>query len=327
MPAESDPHERTLVAWPTRADAWRGAGLDAARRCHAEVVDAISHFEPVTLVANPDEADQARKACPAGNVEVVAMPIDDSWLRDSGPIITKSAEGERVGIDFDFNGWGEKFTPFDRDRAISTLLLEHLGIERHAESLVLEGGSIAVDGNGLLVTTEQCLLNENRNPDSPRGGIERALKGTLGVEEIVWLERGLLEDLDTDGHVDNICAFIAPGRAILQTAPAGDPNHAAMERNREILEGAGIEVLPLDLLPRGSRMEGTEEMVIPYVNFYFANGAVIVPVAGLDPDMDAEALGRIAEWIPDREVVGVNAWALACGGGGIHCITQQVPAA
>lgn len=326
MPAEWVQHERTLVAWPTRADAWRGHGLEAARACHAEVIDAISQFEPVTLVANPSEAEAAAKSCPAGNVEVVPIPIDDSWLRDSGPIILTDGGGNRVGADFGFNGWGGKFTPYDLDQQVSRHLLEHLGIERRASSLVMEGGSLTVDGEGTLVTTEQCLLSESRNPDHTRGEIEQGLRDMLGVEQIVWLELGLLEDADTDGHVDNICSFIEPGRVLLQATPPDDPNHGAMERNRGILEAAGIAVEPLDLLPRTQRPNG-DEVVVPYLNLYFVNGGVIVPVAGIDPDMDQEALERIGSLLPGRDVVGVNALTLAFGGGGIHCITQQVPVA
>lgn len=326
MPAEWSEHERTLIAWPTRVDAWRGAGLDQARRCHAEVVDAISQFEPVTLVANPGDVEDASRSCPVEAVEVVGIPIDDSWLRDSGPIIVVDGTGERIGVDFDFNGWGGRFAPWDKDQAVSGEILQRLGIERSASPLVLEGGSIAVDGEGLLVTTEQCLLNENRNPDVPRAGIEEALTDRLGAERVIWLGEGLAEDADTDGHVDNICAFIEPGRVLLQAAPPGDPNHAAMERNRELLEAEGIEVELLEMLPRTTR-PGGDEVVIPYLNFYIANGGVIVPVAGFDPDMDSEALRRIGALFPGREVVGVNALTLAFGGGGIHCITQQVPAA
>lgn len=326
MPAEWTEHERTLVAWPTRADAWRGAGLDAARKCHAEVIDAIARFEPVTVVANPAEAAGATRMCPAENVEVISIPIDDSWLRDNGPLIVTDGEGNREGVDFNFNGWGEKFVPYDLDRQVSRHVLEHLGIERRASSLVLEGGSIAVDGEGTLLTTEQCLLSESRNPDHPRGDIEQALRGLLGVERIVWLDQGLLEDADTDGHIDNICFFLEPGRVVLQSAPNGDPNLPLMERNREILEAAGIAVESFGLLPRWRRPNG-EDIVIPYLNLYFTNGGAIVPVAGIDPDMDQEALARLGELMPGREIVGVNALTLANGGGGIHCITQQVPIA
>ena len=266
---------------------------------------------------------------PAENVEVLALPIDDSWLRDNGPIIVtgRDAEGRavRAGVDFRFNAWGEAFDRYDDDADVSRRLLEHLGIERIASPLVLEGGSIAVDGEGLLATTEQCLLNPNRNPDATREQIERELRARLGVERIVWLGQGLVEDADTDGHVDNICAFLAPGRALVQLAPAGDPNYDNAQENARILRDAGVDVVPWELLPRTERSSG-EPIAIPYTNFYTCNGAAIVPLAGLDPDMDAEALRRLRELLPGREVVGVPGRTLAFGGGGVHCITQQIPA-
>ncbi len=326
MPAEWAPHERTLIAWPEREAAWRGATIEQARDVHAQVVDAIAAFEPVTVVADPAHADDARARVTAANVEVVALPIDDSWLRDSGPIIV-TGDGARAGIDFRFNAWGESFLPFDRDADIARRLLEHLGIERFASPLVLEGGSIAVDGEGTLVTTEQCLLNPNRNPLLARDEIARELQLQLGVDTIVWLERGLVEDSDTDGHVDNACAFLAPGRVLLQTVrDPGDPNAEHAARNRETLERAGLEVAELDLLPRTARDDG-EPIVVPYTNFYLCNGAAIVPVAQIDPDMDRQALDLLSALLPDREVVGVPGRVLALGGGGVHCITQQVPRA
>lgn len=325
MPAEWERHERTLVAWPARAAAWRGTTIEDARDVHAEIVDAIAAFEPVTLVANPPDADDARARVTATNVDVVALPIDDSWLRDSGPIIVRGAQDARAGIDFRFNAWGEAFTPYDRDADIARRLLEHLGIERFASPLVLEGGSIAVDGQGTLVTTEQCLLNPNRNPLLSRDEIARELQQQLGADTIVWLENGLVEDADTDGHVDNVCAFLAPGHALLQTVrDPDDPNHDNARRNREILDRAGVAVVELDLLPRTVRDDGAA-VAIPYTNFYLCNGAAIVPVAQIDPDMDRQALDLLATLMPGREIVGVPGRVLALGGGGVHCITQQVP--
>ena len=325
MPAEWERHERTLVAWPARAAAWRGTTIEDARDVHAEIVDAIAAFEPVTLVANPPDADDARARVTATNVDVVALPIDDSWLRDSGPIIVRGAQDARAGIDFRFNAWGEAFTPYDRDADIARRLLEHLGIERSASPLVLEGGSIAVDGQGTLVTTEQCLLNPNRNPLLSRDEIARELQQQLGADTIVWLENGLVEDADTDGHVDNVCAFLAPGHALLQTVrDPDDPNHDNARRNREILDRAGVAVVELDLLPRTVRDDGAA-VAIPYTNFYLCNGAAIVPVAQIDPDMDRQALDLLATLMPGREIVGVPGRVLALGGGGVHCITQQVP--
>ena len=325
MPAEWEPHERTLVAWPAREDAWRGTTIKHARDVHAEVVDAIAAFEPVTLVADPAHAGDARARVTGANVEVVALPIDDSWLRDSGPIIVRGRDGGRFGVDFRFNAWGEAFTPYDRDADIARRLLEHLGIERFASPLVLEGGSIAVDGTGMLVTTEQCLLNPNRNALLARDEIALELQQQLGAETIVWLQDGLVEDADTDGHVDNICAFLAPGRVLLQTvSDADDPNFDNARRNRAILDRAGLDVVELDLLPRTVRDDG-ETVAIPYTNFYLCNGAAIVPVAQIDPDMDRQALELLGALLPDREIVGVPGRVLALGGGGVHCITQQVP--
>lgn len=328
MPAEWAPHDMTLIAWPAREAAWRGASIEQARDAHAEVVAAVAAFEPVLLVADPAHAADARRRVPSDDVEVVALPIDDSWLRDSGPIVVtgRDAAGRpaRAGVDFRFNAWGEAFTPYDRDAAIAGLLLEHLGIERVASELVLEGGSIAVDGEGTLVTTAQCLLNPNRNPGVPRERIERELRERLGAERVVWLERGLLEDADTDGHVDNVCVVLEPGRVLLQSAPDGDPNRTTAAENAATLRAAGLDVVELELLPR-LRRDGGEDVVVPYANLYLCNGAAIVPVAELDAGMDAEALRRLRELMPGREVVGVPGRTLALGGGGVHCITQQIP--
>lgn len=323
MPAEWAPHEMTLVAWPQRQETWRGTTIEDARDSHTEVIAAISEFEPVLVVADPSQADDARRRLPGGNVEVLAAPIDDSWLRDSGPIIV-TGDGRRAGVDFVFNSWGEAFLPYDKDAAIAARILEHLGIERISSDLVLEGGSIAVNGEGTLVTTEQCLLDPSRNPGLDRGSIASELSSRLGVGQIVWLDQGLVEDGDTDGHVDNICAFIGPGRVLLQSAPEGDPNFENAQQNLQLLTDAGLEVIELDLLPRIER-EG-EPIVVPYTNFYIANGALIVPVSGVDPDMDAQALELLGRLYPDREAIGIDGRTLALGGGGIHCITQQIPA-
>jgi len=329
MPAEWAPHERTLIAWPAREEAWRGASIEQARDVHAQVVAAVAAFEPVTLVADPAHADDARRRVPSENVELLALPLDDSWLRDSGPLIVTGVGGggfSRAGIDFRFNAWGEAFTPYDKDAEVARRLLDHLGIERYASPLVLEGGSIAVDGTGRLVTTEQCLLHPNRNPLLTREEIERELSLHLGVEQIVWLGHGLVEDTDTDGHVDNVCAFLAPRHALVQTvADEADPNHAHLEDNARRLRDAGLEVERWDLLPRTARPDGSV-VAIPYTNFYLCNRAAIVPLGEQDPDMDAEALRRLGALLPGRELVGVPGRVLALGGGGVHCITQQVPA-
>lgn len=323
MPAEWAPHERTIMCWPARELLW-GARLDVARADYAEVANAIAVFEPVLMVADPRDVADARRACGTG-VEVARIPLDDSWARDTGPIFVLDEAGtSRAGVDFGFNGWGDKVKPYDRDALFAERVLDHLIEERlDARDLILEGGSIAVDGEGTLITTEQCLLHPNRNPRLDRERIEGRLRETLGVQRIVWLGLGLVEDYDTDGHVDNVCAWIEPGRVLLQTvADEANPNFAPSQENADRLARAGIEVVELELLPY---LPGEDPpTVVPYTNFYVCNGAVIVPVS--DAETDEEALGRIAALYPGREVVPVPGATLAFGGGGVHCITQQVPA-
>jgi agmatine deiminase len=326
MPAEWGVHERTLMAWPVRADLW-GEGLAHARDDYATIANAIADFEPVLMVAPPGAAPDVRSRCGRA-VDVVELPIDDSWIRDSGPIFVTGGD-RRAAVDFGFNGWGGKFLPFDSDDALPTALLAHLRIDRFEAPLVLEGGAVTVDGEGTLITTEQCLLNPNRNPSLAREEIEALLGDYLGVEKVIWLPHGLLEDHDTDGHVDNVAAFVEPGRVLLQTAPPGDPNHERLAENASRLRaatdarGRSIEVVELDVLPtttvRGARG------CVPYTNLYLANGAVIVPVAGDDPDRDEEVLGRLGTLYAGREIVPAPGRMLAEGGGGVHCITQQVP--
>jgi len=324
MPAEWAPHERTLMAWPARPSLW-GSQLAQAKADYAATATAVASFEPLTMVcADETAAAEARAALP-GEVDVIVEPIDDSWLRDSGPIFVTGSDGRRAGVHFGFNAWGEKFAPYDKDAAFGARVLEHLGVERvDAGDLILEGGSIAVDGEGTLITTEQCLLHPTRNPRLGREEIEARLREALGVEQVVWLGLGLLEDDDTDGHVDNICAWIEPGRVLLQTvADENDPNFGLCRENAERLSAAGIDVVELDVLPR---LAGEDPpVVVPYVNFYIANGALIVPVTGAETDPDALAL--LERLYPGREAVPVPGTTLAIGGGGVHCITQQVPRA
>jgi agmatine deiminase len=320
MPAEWAPHDRTLMAWPCRLELWNGQ-LARAKQEYAAVANAIAQFEPVTMVcASPRDAAEARGAV-SGAIEIVELPIDDSWLRDNGPIFVVGRDGRRAGVHFAFNAWGGKFAAWDRDAAVGATLVERLGDALYPAPFVLEGGSVGVDGEGTLITTEQCLLHPNRNPGLDRAGIEAGLRDYLGVERIVWLERGLAEDRDTDGHVDLIAAFTRPGQVLLQSAPPGNPNHEPLVANRERLIAAGLDVVDFPLLPYGD-VDG-RNVACTHLNLYICNGAVIVPLAGAPTD--EEALERIAAAFPARDVVGVPALVLAYGGGGPHCITQQVP--
>lgn len=322
MPAEWAQHECTLMAWPCRRELW-GDQLAPAKQEYAAVANAIAAFEPLTMVCgSAADAAEARAALTL-DAEVVELPIDDSWLRDNGPIFVLDADRGRAAVQFGFNSWGGKFAPWDRDAALGDLLIDRLGDRRYEAPFVLEGGSIAVDGEGTLLTTEECLLQPNRNPTMTREDIEQGLRDYLGAERVVWLGQGLAEDRDTDGHVDLVAAFTRPGEVLLQSTPPGGPSHERMADNRSRLVAAGLEVVDFPILP--SVDVGGEEVAVGHLNFYLCNGAAIVPVAGADSD--GEALERIAAAYPDREVVGVPGAVIAFGGGGPHCITQQVPVA
>jgi agmatine deiminase len=292
-----------------------------ARADYAEVANAIAAFEPVTMIANPGaDAASARAAC-SDAVAVLELPLDDSWLRDCGPIYVRDEDGRRRAVHFRFNSWGERFAPWDRDAEVGALVAHALGDAVSEAPLVLEGGSIAPDGNGTLLTTEQCLLNPNRNPELGREEIEQALARWLGVSTVVWLGRGLVEDRDTDGHVDLIAVVLAPGHVLLQTVGPENPNHERCQENRARLAAAGFAVTEMPFLPYAS--VAGETVAVGYLNLYVCNGAVIAPVAG--DAADAEALAIVAGAFPGREVVPVPGAVLAYGGGGPHCITQQVP--
>jgi agmatine deiminase len=300
------------------------------------------------MVARPGQGDEARQALAVHDeaasqpdITVIELPIDDSWLRDSGPIFVQDPDGQdpdgqdpdgqgRAGVDFRVNSWGEKYLPYDKDNTVSELLLSHLGIARIPSEMILEGGAISVDGEGTLITTEQCLLHPNRNPGLTKDQIEAELKARLGVTKVIWLPYGGADDRDTDGHVDGVCVFIGPGRVLVQACD--DPESADFE-----LMAANIAVLRETMDAQGRELEiiqvpqvawatvAGELTSVGYVNFYLANGGVVVPIAGV-PDVDEQALAIIRTAMPDREVVGVVAKVIAYGGGGVHCITQQIPA-
>lgn len=327
MPAEFEPHERTLMCWPRRGEIWNGR-IDVAERAYVEVASSIARFEPVTVVAHPSDADRARGMCGAG-VDVVEIPVDDSWARDSGPIWVRQG-GDRVALDFVFNAWGNKFPDHADDAALAARAAEHFGHRSRSVDMVLEGGSLNVDGAGNLVTTMQCLLHPNRNPSLSMVDIEIALGRELGVDAVLWLPHGLALDYDTDGHVDNVAAFTAPYHLLLQGCDDPDEDDfARMHINEQVAraavsdEGSPFRVDVVPVLPFVDTDAGRR--VVPYLNFYVGNGFVLVPVCG--HAADDEMLALIGSHFPRREVVGLDVGEiLAVGGGGIHCITQQIPA-
>ena len=240
MPAEWSPHAATLMAWPLLADYWEGRA-DDARREWAGVARAVASSEPVIMVCNPGDEASVRDHC-GDTVEVLPIPIDDSWMRDSGPIFVRDDAGEVAAVSFRFNAWGERFPSWVNDDAMPAAVAAHLGVRLFEAPFVLEGGSILVDGEGTLLTTEMCLLNPNRNPDLTKDEIERGLRDYLGVDTVVWLPYGMAGDVGpvaTDGHVDGVAAYVAPGRvALLVPDDARDADHAFGRANLERLEAS-----------------------------------------------------------------------------------------
>jgi agmatine deiminase len=329
MPAEFASHERTVICWPARQSLY-GELMSMAEDAHAQVARTIAEFEPVSMIVQPGPAvDRAIELC-GGRVEIVELPIDDSWFRDSGPIYVEDGDNDRIATDWTFNGWGTKYAPWDQDDLIAGRWAERAGHRSKRIPMVLEGGSLTVDGEGTLVTTVQCLMHPNRNPTMTKLDIEERLGDELGISTVVWLPYGLADDNDTDGHVDNVAAFARPGMLVVQGCDDPDePDWLRMNVNarwaRGTADAAGrlLEVIEIPVLP--FVQIGGERCPVPYGNFYIGNGFVLVPTAG--HAADADMLAIIAEQFPDREVIGLDVGPiLAYGGGGIHCITQQVPA-
>ena len=321
MPAEWEPHAACLMAWPTRQTLWLDR-FDEAKRDYAAVARAVADFEPVLMVCLPGTAAEVTNMCGAA-IEAIELPIDDSWTRDNGPIFVRDGAGRIAAVGFGFNGWGGRW-PHDQDAQLPARIAGHLGMRLFSAPFVLEGGSILVDGQGTLITTEQCLLHPNRNPDLTRGDIEQGLREYLGVTTIVWLPNGHSLDVGpagTDGHVDGVAQFIGPGRVLLEVpADPSSPDHRRgmenLERLREARDphGETFEVSVLDPGP---------DAAVSYANHYLANGAVVVPIAGAAADRGA--LDFLESLYQGREVVAVPGDTLAYGGGGPHCITQQIP--
>ena len=332
LPAEWEWHERTAMCWPVRADMWGELYADA-EVAHADVANAIARFEPVTMLAAPRTTERAAAMCGPG-VEVIEQAIDDSWFRDSGPIFVLDDAGDRVATDWSFNSWGRKFLPYADDAAAAGRFAVALGHPVRSIDMVFEGGSITGDGAGTLVTTTQCLMHPNRNPTMTQVEIEATLAAELGADRTIWLPYGLALDDDTDGHVDNIAAFAAPGSLVLQGCDDTDePDWLRLDVDRRVAQGAldargrALDVVTVPVLPFAEidRGDGPERVVVPYLNYYLGNGFVLIPTCGHPADADMVAL--IAEQYPGREALALDVGAiLAAGGGGIHCITQQIPA-
>ncbi len=345
MPGEFEPHAGCWMLWPERPDNWRRRALPA-QRAFAAVAAAIAQFEPVTVGVSAQQYARARAGLPE-RVRVLELSSDDAWMRDVGPTFLVNARGALRGVQWRFNAWGGLYRDCRRDRLVAQKLLEMAGCERYCAPFVNEGGAIHVDGQGTVLVTEQCLLNRNRNPALSRGRIESLLKSYLGARCVIWLGEGVVGD-ETSGHVDNLACFARPGevcltwsddrrdpqyrvsrdawerlmaardargrRLVVHKLPAPGPLHMTRREAGGIAGHQGIRALRA-----GQRLAGS------YVNFYLANGGLILPL--LDRRTDGAARRILRGIFPHRRIVGVPAREILLGGGNIHCITQQQPAA
>lgn len=328
MPAEWAPHASCWMAWPKRVELWR-EHLEAAREDYARVAQAIAKFEPLTLLADPEDVMDARKRC-GPSVRVVSISIDDSWLRDSAPTFLLDPSGRRAAAAFTFNAWGSKYQPHDKDAALGERIAALSGVPAYKSNLVVEGGGFLTDGEGTLITAETCVLNPNRNPGWTKAEVDAELRAMLGVRKVIWLP-GDPTETGTDGHVDGYVAYVKAATVLCEVvADSEDPRYRIMAENRRVLEietdaqGRRFNILPIAEAPRSAVPDGEDGYCRSYVNLYIANGAVICPAYGIAEDVAVFETLRGA--YPDREVVQVALKDLFRGGGGIHCITQQEPA-
>lgn len=350
MPAEWAPHTQTWMLWPERPDNWRLGGKPV-QAAHVALAKAIARFEPVTVGVSAGQYDNARARLDVPNIRVVEMSSDDAWMRDTGPTFVVDHGGEVRGVDWAFNAWGGflggLYAPWNRDEQVASKVLDMERCQRyHTHGFVLEGGSIHVDGEGTLITTEECLLNRNRNPHLDRGQIEQILADHLAVEKIIWLPDGLFND-ETDGHVDNFCCYVRPGEVLLAwTDDASDPNYPRCQAALQVLENSVdakgralvVHKMPIpgplyatqeecdgvDLVAGSQERHPSVRLAGSYVNFLIVNGGIIAP--SFDDPLDGEAQALLQKLFPEHEVVMVPGRELLLGGGNIHCLTQQQPA-
>lgn len=340
MPAEWVRHQRTFVSWPVQVSMCYPENYDQVTQGYREIIRAIAEFEPVTVLVNPDEAPQVRQAIESGstshpavglfNIDYLPIAHNDAWIRDNGPTFVVDDQGHLAGINWKFNAWGGKYAPWDLDDQVAPGLLEHDRVDRLDAPLVMEGGSIHVDGQGTLLTTEECLLNPNRNPGLRKSQIEDFLKQYLHVSRIIWLKRGLSGD-ETDGHVDNIACFAAPGKVLIQVCDdPDDENFAITQENLAILgqatdaAGRKPEIIPIRQPPR-AEYKG-HRLTMSYLNFYLVNGGLILPVFGGTAEKSDRLAAEVLRMVfPERRLRRIDGLAILSEGGNVHCTTQQMP--
>lgn len=328
MPAEWAPQSRCWMAWPCRPETFSGAPMAEAFDAYAGVADAIAGFEPLSMVCSPEFAPEARRRLD-GSIELIELPISDSWIRDTGPTFVISEAGELGAVDWRFNAWGGNYPDHEEDTHLAGRLAERVGAVHLPVDMFFEGGAITVDGEGTLITTDNVPLNANRNPHITREKVEGHFELMLGASKTIWLP-GIYEEDETDGHVDEVACFVRPGQVLhLSCSNPNDPNHAAFAANLAVLraatdaKGRKLEVVTIEQ-PAGRREKDGVRLTLSYLNFLIGNGFVLMPAFGVPEDEPAR--GLLAELFPDRKVVQLAAMGIVNGGGGIHCITQQQPA-
>ncbi|ANO35535.1 agmatine deiminase (plasmid) [Vibrio breoganii] len=347
MPGEHEPHERVFMVWPERCDNWR-LGAKPAQRTFVEVAKAISKRTPVTMVVSASQFDNARTQLPS-DIQVIEMSSNDSWMRDTGPSYVVDDNGNRRGVDWGFNAWGGLvdglYFPWDKDDQIAQKVCEILGDDSYRAPLILEGGSIHIDGEGTVYTTEECLLHPSRNPDLTKDEIEKLLCDYLGAEKVIWIPNGLFND-ETNGHVDNLIHVVRPATiALTWCDDETDPQYTLSRESLAALEaqtdakGRSIEVIKIPMpgplymtaeeasgidAADGMEREAGERLAASYANYLISNKHIIFPL--LDPKTDGDMEAMFKRMYPDHLITGVEAREILLGGGNIHCITQQIPA-
>ena len=350
MPAEFDRHYGTLMLFPFRTDVWREQGKPA-QEAFFEVAKAIARQEPVFIGVHSKIYQSVLKRFKFRNISFFKLDYNDAWMRDVGPTFVRNLKGILRGIDWKFNAWGGKvdglYAPWDLDDRVASQVLSKFSVDRYrTENFVLEGGAIHVDGEGLALVTEACLLSKGRNPKLSKANIETLLKDYLGVEKVIWLPRGIYLD-ETNEHVDNIACFVKPGHVLLAVPKnKQDPQYAlSMASFKALKESTTIDgkKIKITRMPMPEPIYRTvqqasslakskqskhrlkdERLAASYVNFYFANGALIVPSFD-QPEQDEAAYVTLRKIFPNKKIVMIPSLEILLGGGNIHCITQQIP--
>ena len=327
MPAEWHPHVRCWMAWPCHVTSWKKIGLERARAAYARVAKAIAQFEPVTMLVNPGDEAEAALLC-GPDIQLITQPINDSWTRDTGPTFLLNDSQQLAGVDWIHNAWGGNYEDCELDNHIAAKVIQETKAKHFQAPLVMEGGSFHVDGEGTVLTSRECLLNPNRNPDLSQEDIEQYLHNYLGTNKVIWLNKGLLGD-ETDGHVDEIACFIEPGKVLcLITHDKNDANYETLQENLELLKtatdarGRTLEVYTVEQ-PPATFLDG-ERLTLSYINFYLANKGIVMPAFGHEYH-DKAALELFRTLFPEHHINQIDALDVFAGGGGIHCITQQQP--